>query len=189
MSLSIISSFLAIRVSYWFIPIGLLCALMVKLSGANPLIVVGVPADAKRLAAAKQVGATVTLGANGEDVVAEIKSLGDGYGVDVVIDAAGISATLQMALELVRPGGQVTKVGWGPQPFASSLDSLVQKAVTLQGSFSHNWPIWERVIAMLADGQINLDPILNRVSPLEDWQSSFEAMHKGEIVKAVLIPT
>ncbi len=169
-------------------PIGLLCALMAKLSGANPLIVVGIPADAHRLESAKQVGATHTLGASGEDVAASIKALGDGYGVDVVIDAAGVSATLQLALDVVRPGGQVTKVGWGPQPYGASLDPLVQKGVTLQGSYSHNWPMWEKVIAMLASGQIDLGPILNRVSPLADWQSSFDAMHRGEIVKAVLKP-
>ncbi len=169
-------------------PIGLLCALMAKLSGADPLIVVGVPADVHRLEAARQVGATQTLGASSEDVAAHVKALGDGYGADVVLDAAGVSATLHLALEIVRPGGQVTKVGWGPQPYGASLDPLVQKGVTLQGSYSHNWPMWEKVIAMLASGQIDLAPILNRVSPLGDWQESFEAMQQGEIVKAVLQP-
>ena len=40
-------------------------------------------------------------------------------------------------------------------PSGFSLDPLVQKNITLQGSFSHNWPIWERVLAMLASGQLN----------------------------------
>ena len=169
-------------------PIGLLCAMMAKLAGANPLIVVGTPADKKRLGVAGEVGATHALGADGENVVEAVKELGDGYGVDVVLDAAGVSATLKLALELVRPGGQVTKVGWGPQPCDFSLDSLVQKAVTLQGSFSHNWPIWERVIGMLDSGQIDLDPVLNRVAPLSEWKSCFEGMHSGDLVKAVLVP-
>ena len=117
-----------------------------------------------------------------------VRSLGDGYGVDVVIDAAGVSSTLQLALELVRPGGQVTKVGWGPQPHGASLDLLVQKAVTLQGSFSHNWPMWERVIDMLASGQINLDRILGMTAPLPNWKQAFDAMQHGEVVKAVLVP-
>jgi alcohol dehydrogenase/L-iditol 2-dehydrogenase len=64
----------------------------------------------------------------------------------------------------------------------------VQKAVTLQGSFSHNWPIWERVINLLSSGRLDLDPILNRVAPLTDWEDAFDAMHTGEIVKAVLVP-
>src|SRR3954463_7581556 len=88
----------------------------------------------------------------------------------------------------VRPAGQITKVGWGPQPLGYSLDPLVQKAVTLQGSFSHNWPIWERVIGMIASGQINLEPVTNRIARLEDWEECFHKMHAGEYVKAILKP-
>jgi alcohol dehydrogenase/L-iditol 2-dehydrogenase len=169
-------------------PIGLLCAVMAKLSGAGHLIVIGIPADAQRLAVARQVGADTIIGAQGEDTIEWVRNFGDGYGVDVVIDAAGVSASLKLALDIVRPAGHITKVGWGPQPLNFSLDPLVQKAVTLQGSFSHNWPIWEKVIALLATGKIDLDPILNRVSPLEQWHDAFEQMHTGAIVKAVLLP-
>lgn len=169
-------------------PIGLLCAAMAKFSGAGHLLVIGTPVDAKRLAVAAQIGADTVLGANGEDVSAWVRNFGDGYGIDLVIDAAGVSASLQLALEIVRPAGQITKVGWGPQPLGFSLDPLVQKAVTLQGSFSHNWPVWEQVIALLASGKIDVAPLLNLVSPLSDWKKAFDSMHAGEIVKGVLKP-
>jgi alcohol dehydrogenase/L-iditol 2-dehydrogenase len=169
-------------------PIGLLCAIMAKLSGAGHIIVIGIPGDAKRLEVAKRVGADTILGAQGEDVAEWVKNFGDGYGLDLVIDAAGVSASLKLALDIVRPAGQITKVGWGPQPFNFSLDQLVQKAATLQGSFSHNWPIWEKVISLLAMGKIDLDPILNRISPLSEWHEAFEEMHSGGIVKGVLLP-
>lgn len=169
-------------------PIGLLCAMMAKLSGAGHIVVVGIPADAKRLTVAETIGADTTLGAQGEDALAWVKNFGDGYGLDLVIDAAGVSASLKLALDLVRPGGHITKVGWGPQPLNFSLDPLVQKAATLQGSFSHNWTIWEKVISLLSTGKLNLDPILNRVSPLSEWHDAFEDMHSGGIVKGVLHP-
>lgn len=166
-------------------PIGLLCALMARLSGAAPLIVSGLPADEGRLAVARRVGADVTLTGG---VEAYVRNLGDGMGVDVVIDAAGVSATLDLAMKVVRPGGQITKVGWGPQPLGYNLDPIVQKNVSIQGSFSHNWPVWNRVIRMLASGQIDLDPILSRVAPLAEWHECFEKMQSGEYVKAVLKP-
>jgi len=169
-------------------PIGLLCALMAKLAGAGQVVVIGIPADAQRLETARLIGATAVLGAKGENIQEWVKQSGDGFGFDLVIDAAGVSAALKLAMDIVRPAGQITKVGWGPQPLNFSLDPLVAKAVTLQGSFSHNWPIWEKVIALLGTGQINLDHILNRVSPLADWQSAFEEMHSGRIVKGVLRP-
>ncbi len=169
-------------------PIGLLCAMMAKLSGAGYLAVIGIPADAKRLEVAVQLGADIVLGANGEDILEWVRNFGDGYGVDLVIDAAGVSASLKLALEIVRPAGQITKVGWGPQPLNFSLDPLVQKAVTLQGSFSHNWPTWEKVLSLLASGKIDLSQILTRVAPLSEWRETFDAMDSGQIVKGVLRP-
>lgn len=166
-------------------PIGLLCALMAKLNGAGHLIVAGIPGDEKRLAVARSIGADKTLTGNVEEY---IKELGDGYGVDVVIDAAGVSKTLELAMRVVRPAGQITKVGWGPQPMNFSLDPVVQKAVKVQGSFSHNWPIWERILAMMASGQLNVKPLISRTARLYDWEECFERMHEGEYVKAVLLP-
>ncbi len=169
-------------------PIGLLCAMMAKLAGAGHLVVIGIPVDAQRLEVAKKTGAETTLGAQGENVAEWVHNFGDGNGLDLVIDAAGVSASLRLALEIVRPGGQITKVGWGPQPLNFSLDPLVQKGVRLQGSFSHNWLIWEKVISLLAGGKLDLTHILNRISPLKDWHAAFEAMHSGKIVKGVLTP-
>ena len=164
-------------------PIGLLCLKMAKLSGAGHVVVAGLPADQHRFEVARALGADMTLDGGVIDYVA---SLGDGLGVDVVIDAAGASATLQIALQGVRPAGQILKVGWGPQPLQFSLDPLVQKNVVLSGSFSHNWPIWERVISMIVSGQIDLDPVISRVCELPHWHECFEKMHVGEYVKAVL---
>lgn len=164
-------------------PIGLLCAHMAKLSGAGTVIVAGLPSDRFRLGVARQLGADVTL----EEGVREyISTVGDGLGVDVAVDASGSSITLQMALQAVRPAGQIIKVGWGPQPIQFSLDPLVQKNITLSGSFSHNWPIWERVISMIVSGQINLDPVISKVCELPNWLECFEKMEHGEYVKAVL---
>ena len=164
-------------------PIGLLCAMMAKLSGAGEVMVSGLASDRHRLEIAQQLGAKVFAGG---DVREYLAGTGDGLGVDVAVDAAGNSATLKIALDAVRPAGQIIKVGWGPQPMQFSLDPLVQKNVTLAGSFSHNWPIWERVISMIVSGQIDLEPIISRVCDLPHWHECFEKMEAGEYVKAVL---
>jgi L-iditol 2-dehydrogenase len=147
------------------------------------VIVAGLPSDRFRLGIARQLGADVTLE---EGVLEYIPSVGDGLGIDVAIDASGASITLKMALQAVRPAGQIIKVGWGPQPIQFSLDPLVQKNITLSGSFSHNWPVWERVISMIVSGQIKLDPVISKVCELPHWQECFEKMEQGEYVKAVL---
>jgi alcohol dehydrogenase/L-iditol 2-dehydrogenase len=162
--------------------IGILCAAVAKLGGAS-VAVVGLEADKSRLEVARQYGCDTIIG----DAQSWARER-DGLGADCVIDAAGISATLQQALQLVRPNGTIIKVGWGRQPLGFSLDPLVQKNVTLQGSFSHNWPVWERVIALLAEGQLNVQPIIGGVWSLNDWETAFQKMHQGEVVKSVLKP-
>lgn len=168
--------------------IGLLCLGLAKLSGAGWLGMVGLKQDEKRLALAKSMGADVTLHAGKEGTPEVVRSLGDGLGVDVVVDATGVSSTLEAALAAVRPGGQVTKVGWGPQPLNFSLDPLVQKGARIQGCFSHNYPIWEKVIALFASGRFDPTCLVGRIEPLAGWRTCFEEMAEGKIVKAVLKP-
>lgn len=162
--------------------IGILCAAMARLCGAQ-VAIVGLEADQHRLNIAKQYGCETIIGdATGWAIER------DGLGADCVIDATGSSITLKIALQLVRPNGKISKVGWGPQPLGFSLDPLVQKNITLQGSFSHNWPMWERVLALLANGQLDVRPIIGGVWPVTEWHTAFEKMHKGEVVKSVLKP-
>jgi alcohol dehydrogenase/L-iditol 2-dehydrogenase len=161
--------------------IGILCAAVARLQGAE-VTLAGLAADATRLDIAQRAyGVSIFAGDP-----RELKAGGDGYGPDVVIDAAGVSASLRTALDLVRPGGWITKVGWGPQPLNFSLDPLVQKAVTLQGSYSHNWPVWDRVLRLLAGRNLVIDGLIGGTWPLAGWHAAFSAMHEGRVVKSVL---
>jgi len=162
--------------------IGILCAAMAKLCGAE-VAIVGLESDLYRLNIAKQYGCVPIVGDATEWAMKK-----DGLGADFIIDAAGASITLKIAMQLVRPNGHITKVGWGPQPLGFSLDPLVQKNVTLKGSFSHNWPIWEKVIGLLASGALDVKPIIGGVWPIDQWHEAFEKMHKGEVVKSVIKP-
>jgi alcohol dehydrogenase/L-iditol 2-dehydrogenase len=164
-------------------PIGLLCGAIAYLRGAE-VAVAGLQRDATRLAIAEQFGCQAVIG----DVTEWVRK-GDGLGVDGVVDAAGISATLKMALDAVRPGGWISKVGWGRDPLNFSLDPLVQKNITLQGSFSHNWLMWERVLGLLASGRLDVSKIVGGKWSLDQWHTAFETMHSGQIAKSLLVVT
>jgi alcohol dehydrogenase/L-iditol 2-dehydrogenase len=163
-------------------PIGLLCAAMARLRGAE-VGVVGLARDAHRLELAKHFDCVPLL----SEQAADWAKQRDGLGCEGIVDAAGVSATLKVALELVRPDGWISKVGWGRDPVGFSLDPLVQKNVQLQGSFSHTWATWERVLYLLASGALNVENIVGGSWPLEDWHTAFETMHSGEVAKSVLL--
>jgi len=169
-------------------PIGMMALFVAVLRGASEIVMLGTRHDANRLAIAAEIGATQTLNIDEADPLDLLRSLGDGYGADLVVDCSGVSIALQSALEMVRPNGTITKIGWGPQPMDFNLDPLVQKGVTLQGCFSHLYDTWERALNLLSTGQIDLAPIIGGVYPLTDWEAAFEEMESGNNVKSVLVP-
>ena len=103
-------------------------------------------------------------------------------------DASGASRPLDVALQLVAPDGQVMKVGWSPEQVPVDLNPLVQKNVRLQGSFSHNYPIWERVMHLLDQGLTRAELIVGLKTGLGGWHDAFDAMHSGRVIKSVLVP-
>ena len=167
-------------------PIGLLCTRMAALSGADPLIVIGRSADQTRFSTARALGATHVVASGTEDVEALVRELSP-LGADVVCDASGSTPTTELAVRLAKPNGQIVKAGWSPEVLPVNLNPLVHKNVRLQGSFSHNWPIWERVIRLLASGSTMADRIIGLREGLEGWQHAFDAMHEGRVIKSVLV--
>ena len=167
-------------------PIGIMALQIVRLRGAGTIVVLGTDADEKRMEVAAELGAHYTVNIQHEDAGQLVKSLGDGFGADLVVDCTGVSKALKQSMDLVRPNGRITKIGWGPQPLDFSLDPLVGKAVTLQGSFSHTYPTWERVLTLLSTGQINLGPVIGGIYGLDEWEAAFHKMEIGENVKSVL---
>ncbi len=168
-------------------PIGLLCARMAALAGAHPLVVAGLSGDAARLETARALGATHVVDVQREDLGDVVRGLRP-LGADLVCDASGSSRTFDAALSIVRPDGQVVKVGWSPESLAVNVNPLVQKNVRLQGSFSHNWPIWERVIELLAAGLTRAELVIGLRTGLDGWRDAFDGMHEGRVIKSVLLP-
>lgn len=169
-------------------PIGVLCTKMVKIAGASQIIIIGTDGDDERLNLAKAYGATITINSSKENAAAVVKSIGDKYGADLVVDTAGASATLALSMELVRPGGQITKIGWGPNPVGFSLDPIIQKSVTLRGHFSHTWDVWEKCLTLMASGQVDLKPLITHELPIDQWEKGFKLVESKEAMKVVLTP-
>ncbi len=169
-------------------PIGLLCTKMAAILGASDIVVVGTDGDDARMEIAKKLGATMTINSSQQDPVPLIMALRDGYGADLVVDAAGFSPTLKLSLDVVRPCGQINKIGWGPGPVGFSLDQLIVKAVALQGTFSHNWDVWEKCLVLMGEKTVDLNEIITHELPLDQWQKGFDLMESKEGLKIVLTP-
>ena len=169
-------------------PIGLFAVQVARICGGAPIVLVGTPADAARLAVGKDLGATHTFVAGDEDVAAAVNDLTAGLGVPLIIDAAGRSKAVELALATVRRNGQITKIGWGPQPLALSLDPLLSKAASIQGTFSHTYRTWEAVISLMSTGAIDMSRMISHRFPIDDWKRAYELVDARKAVKVVLTP-
>lgn len=110
-------------------------------------------------------------------------------GVDLVVDTVGGSdETFQKSLELVKPGGQITKVGWFMKNnIHAKFDQIVRKNIIIKGSFSHNYSIWEKCIFLLKKNKINIeDLIFKKKFNIENWKEAFNLVIKRKAVKILM---
>jgi alcohol dehydrogenase len=77
----------------------------------SPSLVVAIDMATSRLDAAKSFGADVVINNSVEDAVEAVLALTGGLGADVAIEAVGVPATFELAVDLVRPGGHVANIG------------------------------------------------------------------------------
>lgn len=101
-------------------PIGLAAIMGARLY--SPSHVVGIDLADARLEAAKQFGADVTVNSSREDAGEVLRGLTDGLGADVTIEAVGVPAAFEQAVELVRPGGHVANIGVHGEPATLHLE-------------------------------------------------------------------
>jgi L-iditol 2-dehydrogenase len=167
--------------------IGLLTVQALRAAGCASVYVADV--DASRLRLAKEVGATATFLASGEDLVSEILRLTNGAGVDVAVEAVGIDATVQAAVQSVRKGGTVTLVGNITPDVNLPLQKVVTRQIRLQGSCASAGE-YPQAIALLTSGAIKVKPLITAIAPLEDGPLWFARLHSREpnLMKVVLTP-
>ena len=105
-------------------------------AGVAQIIAIDVNDD--KLKAVAELGATHTVNSRDTDVVAEVRALTDGHGVDVAFEALGHPSTFATALDILDDGGRAVVVGIAPAGTPGELDlaRLVRRSLQIRGSYS-----------------------------------------------------
>ncbi len=170
--------------------IGLLVIQALRWAGAKQIIAVDLAEN--RLALARQLGATHALNSGSVDVTAEVSRLTEGLGADVSFEVVGFTATLNLALAVVKRGGACVLVGnLSPKTQDFPLQSAITKELTILGSCASagEYPV---CLDLIARGVINVKPMIEAVVPLADgasWFSKLSAKDGGKYMKVILVPT
>lgn len=159
-------------------PIGALIIAVLKRAGAAEIVAVDLHDHA--LEVAEALGATRTLKATEADAIAAVQA-------DVAIDSSGNHRGLASAIRGTARGGRVVMVGLlptGDQPVPMSL--AITRELELVGAFRFNDEI-DEVIAALADGSLEVDPVITHEYPLDHALEAFELAKDASRSSKVLL--
>jgi S-(hydroxymethyl)mycothiol dehydrogenase len=161
-----------------------------RLAGAAKIIAVDV--DDRKLATARELGATDTVNSRNADAVEAIQALTGGFGADVVIEAVGRPETYTQAFYARDLAGTVVLVGV-PTP-EMRLELPLLDVFGRGGSLKSSWYgdcLPERDFPMLIDlylqGRLPLDAFVSEEIGIGDIEAAFEKMHRGDVLRSVVI--
>ncbi len=161
-----------------------------RLAGAHTIIAVDV--DDRKLAWAREFGATHTINATRADPVEGIKALTGGNGVNVAIDAVGTPKTYEQAFYARDLAGTVVLVGV-PSP-EMKIELPMLEVFGRGGSLKSSWygdclPTrdFPMMIDLYLQGRLDLDRFVSETISLDDVESSFHKMERGEVLRSVVV--
>jgi threonine dehydrogenase-like Zn-dependent dehydrogenase len=131
---------------------GLASVLACREAGAEPIIVTGLAADARKLEVARALGAHATIDVENEDAKRRIRELTGGVGAEVVVEVSSRStAPVAEALDYVAPGGTVVLAGVkGMRPIPGFVsDKIVLKEIRVLGAMGVTHGGTQRAIRLL----------------------------------------
>ncbi len=161
-----------------------------RLAGARTII--GVDIDDRKLATARELGATDTVNSKETDAVTAVQGLTGGFGADVVIDAVGVPETYRQAFYARDLAGTVVLVGV-PTP-TMQLELPLLDVFGRGGSLKSSWYgdcLPDRDFPMLIDlylqGRLPLDAFVTEEVGIDDVDAAFERMHGGNVLRSVVV--
>jgi S-(hydroxymethyl)mycothiol dehydrogenase len=160
------------------------------LAGATTII--AIDTDDRKLAWATEFGATHTINARENDVVEAVKALTDGNGANVVVDAVGRPETFKQAFYARDLAGTAVLVGVPTPDMTIDLpliDIFGRGGATKSSWYGDCLPSrdFPALIELYLQGRLPLEKFVTETIGLGDVEAAFEKMHKGEVLRSVVV--
>jgi S-(hydroxymethyl)mycothiol dehydrogenase len=162
-----------------------------KLAGATTIVAVDL--DPRKLAWARDFGATHTVDASTTDPVEAVRGFTGGFGADVCIEAVGNPKVLEQAFFARDHAGTVVQVGV-PTPDMRMPDLPMIEFFGRGGALKPSWYgdcLPSRDFPLLVDlylqARLDLDRFVSETIPLEGVEEAFHKMERGEVLRSVVV--
>jgi len=170
-------------------PAGLIAVQIGKILGAGTTILMGTRPERLKLGA--QLGADITIDLSSQNPRNIVDDATGGHGAGLVFDGAGTASSFSSALDLAAVQGRVVLFGVHGSPVPSAnIDAITLKDLIVYGALSDRIG-WERLIAWLLDGSLDLESIITHRFPFSEAQNAYECVRdrRDGAIKAVLLPS
>ncbi|MBI1899317.1 MAG: zinc-binding dehydrogenase [Acidobacteria bacterium] len=169
-------------------PIGLMFVRLARLAGAR---VIALGRRKTQLDRAARMGAAELLNTSSDaDMVAAVRDLTGGRGVDSAIEAVGLPDTWQLAVRMVRRGGVVNFFGGCPNGSQIAMDTslLHYSEITCKASFHHTPYHIRQALDTVSRGDITAGDFVNREEPLANLLEVMRHLmsHNGHLKTAII---
>ena len=152
-------------------PIGMMVALAALAGGCARVIVADLAQPKLDIIGAYQGIWTVNIRDRAlADAVAEAT---DGWGADVVFECSGAAPAILGLPALARPGGAIVLVGMPVDPVPVDIVGLQAKELRIETVFRYA-NVYDRAIALIASGKVDLKPLISATIPFEDSIAGFD---------------
>ncbi|WP_116082385.1 NAD(P)-dependent alcohol dehydrogenase [Tropicimonas sp. IMCC34011] len=152
-------------------PIGMMTALAALAGGCAKVYVADLAQPKLDIIGAYDGIETVNIR---ETPVAEaIAEATDGWGADVVFECSGAAPAILGLPGLARPGGAVVLVGMPVEPAPMDIVGLQAKELRLETVFRYA-NIYDRAIALIGAGKVDLKPLISATLPFKDSIAAFD---------------
>jgi Zn-dependent alcohol dehydrogenase len=161
-----------------------------RVMGATTIVAADV-AQAKLDNALANGFATHVVNPSTGDLLATVRDLTDGRGVDYAFDAVGVNGTLEAAVDATRQGGTCVVIGRGDASMAATISTsqfLRHKTVTgtFGGSITPKRHIPE-FVDLYMQGRLDLDRLLDARYSLDQIGTALDDLHHGRMTRGVVV--
>ena len=168
-------------------PIGLVTVLAAIAAGAARVFVSDI--DDSKLDIATTLGPVTAVNVARENLGETIKAATDGWGVDVIYECAGAERAIADIFEPLAPGGVVVFVGMPMKPVTYDVVAAMLKEARVEHVFRYAH-VFDRCVAMLASGAIDVKPLITRTFPFDKSVEAFElaaSAPRGEVKMQIVM--
>lgn len=166
--------------------IGLMAMMALNAEGVSRVYVVDIMP--KRLAKAKELGATEVINSKEKNLQDEIDRLTEGRGIDLCIETAGTEITTRQAIQISKKGATIVLVGYSKTgELTLPISQCLDKELTIKTVFRYRH-IYPMAIDAVASGKVNLKGVCTNIFDFNDIQNAMDSsiQDKANIVKSVV---